>query len=372
MVGTSWCKTIQTWWHIRQRTGLKCDRVGETKMLSIRKRGEVYYVRGTVRVGNKTFTVKEHSSGFCKLKDAREYASKLEQDTRDSVLNPNADKTKKTLFNDCLVNYLNKKRPTEVEFVRIRIIAKHFDGVPVSEMTDKWNEFCKERQNLAVSTLNRYISTLNAIMNMAKEDLNITPPKIKKQPVKNTVVFVLQDDVRDKLLSCYSDHVRPIFILLAYQGFREQECLQLLWEDINLKDKTIMIRKSKNGETRIAPMHNKVWWTLARHWIRKGKPTQGHVWLRRDGTPYPDSRKHLCGTPLASAQRNALKKLKSKYGITLKMRVHDWRHNFASQLVMAGVDLLTIQELGGWKSLEMVKRYATFSNKHKVDSINKI
>jgi site-specific recombinase XerD len=54
------------------------------------------------------------------------------------------------------------------------------------------------------------------------------------------------------------------------------------------------------------------------------------------------------------------------------MRVHDWRHAFASSLVMAGVDLLTVQELGGWKSLDMVKRYATFSNKHKIDAINKI
>lgn len=341
-------------------------------MLSIRKRGDVYYIRGTVRVGGKTIAVKEHSTGFGKLQDAREYASKIEQDIRDSILNPTTTRTNKTLFDDCLRNYLNKKRPTVIEFVRIRILAEHFEGVPVSDITDKWNEFCKERQHLAVSTLNRYISTLNAILNMAESDLNIKAPKLKKQPVKNTVVFSLDEDVREKLLSCYSDHVRPIFTLLAFQGFREQECLQLMWDDINLHDKTIMIRNSKNGETRVVPMHKRVWITLARHWIASGKPINGHVWLRRNGTLYPDSRKEMLGTPLASAQRNALRKLKSKYGIDLKMRVHDWRHAFASSLVMAGVDLLTVQELGGWKSLDMVKRYATFSNKHKIDSINKI
>ena len=306
------------------------------------------------------------------MQDAREYASKLEQDTRNAVLNPTADRTNKTLFDDCLRNYLNKKRPTAIEFVRIRILAKHFEGVPVSEITDKWNEFCKERQNLSVSTLNRYLSTLNAILNMAANDLDIIPPKIKKQPVKNTVVFSLTDDLREKLLSCYSDHVRPIFTLLAFQGFREQECLQLLWEDIDLKNKTIMIRTSKNGETRVVPMHKRVWMTLARHWIACNKPIMGHVWKRRNGTPYPDSRKELKGTPLTIAHKNALRKLKKHYGIELKMRVHDWRHAFASSLVMAGVDLLTVQELGGWKSLDMVKRYATFSNKHKIDAINKI
>jgi site-specific recombinase XerD len=41
------------------------------------------------------------------------------------------------------------------------------------------------------------------------------------------------------------------------------------------------------------------------------------------------------------------------------------RHTFASRLVMKGVDLRTVQELGGWKSLNMVQRYAHLSQDHK-------
>src|SRR3989337_2026898 len=40
---------------------------------------------------------------------------------------------------------------------------------------------------------------------------------------------------------------------------------------------------------------------------------------------------------------------------------HCLRHSFASRLAMAGVDLLTIKELGGWKNLSMVTRYAHLS-----------
>jgi hypothetical protein len=40
-------------------------------------------------------------------------------------------------------------------------------------------------------------------------------------------------------------------------------------------------------------------------------------------------------------------------------RLHDLRQTYASRLAMAGVDLLTVKELGGWKSLTMVQRSAT-------------
>jgi len=39
---------------------------------------------------------------------------------------------------------------------------------------------------------------------------------------------------------------------------------------------------------------------------------------------------------------------------------------------MAGVDVRTIQELGGWKELEMLQRYAHLSPSHKSEAVEKI
>ena len=39
---------------------------------------------------------------------------------------------------------------------------------------------------------------------------------------------------------------------------------------------------------------------------------------------------------------------------------------------MAGVDLRTVQELGGWQTLSMVERYAHLSPAHKAQAVERI
>ncbi|MBO7733078.1 MAG: site-specific integrase [Methanobrevibacter sp.] len=324
-------------------------------------------------MGKDSVEVKEHSTGFTSLKDAREYACKLESDIRESLLHPNADKSSKVTFDECLTVYLNKKRLKKAELLRIKYLLPYFEGCKVTEIKDKWNRFCSLKQGLAVASLNRYATIVNSILNSAKDDLNITPQTIKLERVKNEVVFCLTDKTRSLLLNCYSEHAKPIFIVYAYQGLREQENLQLQWEDVDLKNKRLFIRISKNGEPRQIPMHNKVWWTLARHWIKSGKPTTGHVWLNKNKKPYTDTRNTgMGGSPIRKAHINAIARLKRDYSISIKMRCHDWRHDWASRMVMAGVDLITIQKIGGWKSLDMLKRYSALSAQHEIQAINKI
>ncbi|MGF6561473.1 integrase [Erwinia aphidicola] len=53
-------------------------------------------------------------------------------------------------------------------------------------------------------------------------------------------------------------------------------------------------------------------------------------------------------------------------------RFHDLRHTWASWLIQSGVPLSALQEMGGWESIEMVRRYAHLAPNHLTEHARKI
>lgn len=73
----------------------------------------------------------------------------------------------------------------------------------------------------------------------------------------------------------------------------------------------------------------------------------------------------VCGNPpgysfLTGINTRSWRKALKRAGIT-NFRWHDLRHTWASWLVQRRVPLFVLQELGGWQSAEMVRRYARLS-----------
>ena len=127
--------------------------------------------------------------------------------------------------------------------------------------------------------------------------------------------------------------------------------------------------ESKNGEPRTVTMHRQTRAAFHRLWISRGSPVEGPLFLTNRGEPYRDPRgyKVPSGSPIKKAHATACRRAS-----ILDFHVHDWRHHWASHCVMSGIDLETIRQEGGWKSLRMVERYATVSAAHRTRAMSKL
>ena len=343
-------------------------------MLSIRKRGKIYYVRGTVKVGNKSRQVLEHSSGCYNEQKAKEYASSLEERIRNEVLYGKQINNKQITFGDIAKDYItNKGNISNNELGRIKQLLA-LENITIDELQEAWkNIILPERraQNNKPSTIDRLRTTFLAILNYGKNEYHYSVPEIKKPKYNNERVrFLNTIEERERLLLAYPFHVRLIAIMLCFNGCRTQEALQLLWSDVDLDRKTIRYRKTKNGEDRTVPMHNRTYKALL---LAKKRQTdhncynpEGHVFLNIRFKPYKDTRK-LGGNPLSKTHNTAC-----KIAGIVDFTVHDWRHHWASWCIMNGMGEETLRRLGGWKKSDMIKRYVALKVDYMADELNKI
>jgi integrase len=269
-------------------------------------------------------------------------------------------KEKKIKFDDFARTYreLHSKvnhRPSVARrnLVSLKNLSSSFSGKYLSEITPQLIERYKSARIKSVSpaTVNRELATLKSMFNKAilwneYDDNPVRKVKLLKE--NNKRIRYLEKEEIARLLDACAPHLKPIVTVALYTGMRRSEIFSLKWQNIDIKNNVIYLLDTKNGERREVMMNETVKKTL----IAVSKhPESAYVFCRADGKPYTDVKKSF---------HTALKKC----GI-ISFRFHDLRHTFASQLVMNGVDLKTVQELLGHKSIEMTMRYAHLSPTHK-------
>lgn len=170
----------------------------------------------------------------------------------------------------------------------------------------------------------------------------------------------LEPEEKARLLAAAKEPLRTIILTGLHAGLRiHAEALTLRWADVDLKRRllTVQAAYAKSGQTRTIPMNSALREAVRERRLRDGAGE--FVFHRRDGSPYRDVR-----TAFENARRRA--------GLGEDVTPHTLRHTFASRLAMAGVDLRTIQELGGWSDLNMVKRYSHLSPGHKAEAVERL
>lgn len=221
----------------------------------------------------------------------------------------------------------------------------------------------------APATLNRQIYTpMSAILRHASKKGWCPVPNLErpKQP-KGKIVWLKVEEA-ERLIDACADHIRPLVIFMLYTGGRAGEVVWLDWSNVNLDMKQVTFPKTKNGEARSVPLHQRVIEQLLLMSRREGP-----VFVTHRGLPYmrPDPVQDAdtsAGTRISSAFRSACKRAglgRISPGKTLRktefktsVTPHVCRHTWATWHYQTNRDLTTLQQLGGWKSVNMVMRYA--------------
>jgi integrase len=258
------------------------------------------------------------------------------------------------------------KRPKTITSYRYCIsqLKRSFGGKTLDQIQPfliEKHKTMRVEEDAAVSA-NRELALLKTLFNrcIAWRTYSGTNPvkevKLLKEP-KGKLRY-LDHEEETKLLGHAREPLRTIILVGIYAGLRIQaEALTLKWEDVDFRRGLLTVRAAyaKSGEGRAVNLNSILKAALKQ---LKQKARGEHVFSKPDGSPYKSIR---------SAFQTACKRAKLA-GVT----PHTLRHTFASRLAMAGVDLRTIQELGGWKELEMLQRYSHLSPSHKAEAVEKI
>jgi len=162
--------------------------------------------------------------------------------------------------------------------------------------------------------------------------------------------------------------LRPLFAVSINTGLRWSEQIKLTWADVDMLAGTISIGRSKNGYSRRVPMNSDVRSVLVDIGAQRrptDDPTEALFAFAYQTTNRAFNR---AVERAQAALRDAGRDAGRLDGYTW----HGNRHTFASRLVMAGVDPLTVKELGGWRSLRMVERYAHLAPAHLVNAVERL
>lgn len=157
------------------------------------------------------------------------------------------------------------------------------------------------------------------------------------------------------LMDAAEGQMRTFIVTALNTGLRKGELFALTWKDIDFEREELRVRRSKGKRFRVIPLNDLVLQALREH---PRHITSSVLFHNPDGSGWKDIRGSFNATL-------------TKAGLP-PIRIHDLRHSFFSNLVMAGEDLRTVQELAGHRSITATMRYAHLSPGRLKESVTKL
>lgn len=198
-------------------------------------------------------------------------------------------------------------------------------------------------------TANRHRSLLSSVFSFGMRRGLVAANPVAAVPRfrehENRIRFLDADE--ESALRTEVGRHEPELDLALNTGLRRAEQYGLTWIGVNLEREVLTVL-GKGDRRRIVPINSNARGAIER--------------LRRDS----GGAEFVC-PPWRGWFEDAVKRAQVE-----DFTWHDLRHTFASRLVMAAVDLSTIQRLLGHRSIVTTMRYAHLSNEHLRSAVGKL
>lgn len=330
-------------------------------------------VKRVNKVGKTTYLVRIRLKGqpaqnatFKKLAEAKNWATQTEAAIMEGRYFKHLVAQRHSL-SDLIARYasdiLVHKAPEnqEKERQQLRFWTENFGLYSLAEVTPAVIAEGRDQllaKGLAGETVNRYLAPLSHAFTVAIKEYGWVTEnpvmKVRKCKVnQGRLRYLSIEEIQRLLAACRQSenpYLYPVVILALSTGMRKSEIMYLTWRQIDLQQEQILLEKTKNRERRALPLQGEAKKELLKLCSEKS-PQDSLLFAGQDGQrPFYLQRAWQAALTRAEIQ---------------DFHFHDLRHTAASYLAMAGVDMPTIAEILGHKTLAMVKRYVHLSDGHK-------
>ena len=295
------------------------------------------------------------------LKDAEEFLTRLKADAYEAIRRGrDVDRS----WQEAVKRYVQEntdKRTLDDDKMHLRQLHPYLGDkrLEAINMDALWPFIYhrKDEDGVANATINRALEVVRRILHLARDEWGwldrFSRIRMLKEP-KRRIRFLTREQA-DELLLEAPEHLSVVIRFALATGCRMGEILSLEWRRVDFERKVAWLDPgtTKNGEGRGIPLNREA--LLALRSVRG----QHFQWC----FTYEGKRMDRVGS--------AWKRLLKRTGIE-DFRFHDLRHTWASWHVMNGTSLQELMELGGWKSYEMVLRYAHLAPEHLAKAASRI
>jgi|SRR5471032_1206701 len=194
-------------------------------------------------------------------------------------------------------------------------------------------------------------------------------PTLKVPQPKNKRIRWIEIDEAQRLISECPEPLKSVVKFALATGLRRSNILNLEWQQIDMQRRVAWINpeESKSGRAIGVALNDTACGVLRGQIGRHNRFVFVHTTkcTRPNGTETAEIRK------MRVDSNKAWKSALIRAGIE-NFRFHDLRHTWASWLIQSGVPLSVLQEMGGWESIEMVRRYAHLAPSHLTEHAKQI